>query len=92
MALVNTVGAILKDSRMKEQAGLIQQQVGLMLNDVRLLDERVDKLKNHFRQATDDIDSITTSSSKINQRGEKIKDVRLEEENKEEQLISSSKN
>jgi DNA recombination protein RmuC len=90
MALVNTVGAILKDSRMKEQAGLIQRQVGLMLNDVRLLDERVDKLKNHFRQATEDIDGIITSSSKINQRGEKIKNVSLDEENQEEQLISSS--
>jgi DNA recombination protein RmuC len=89
MALVNTVGAILKDSRMKEQAGLIQQQVGIMLNDVRLLDERVEKLKNHFRQATEDIDSITTSSGKITQRGEKIKDVRLEEENQEKQLIPS---
>ena len=87
MALVNTVGAILKDSRMKEQAGLIQQQVGLMLNDVRLLDERVGKLKNHFRQATEDIDGIATSSNKIIIRGGKIEDVQLEEEGKTEQII-----
>lgn len=91
MALVNTVGAILKDSRMKEQAGLIQQQVGLMLNDVRLLDERVEKLKNHFRQATEDIDGIATSSGKITQRGDKIKDVRLEEETQPEQINHSVK-
>ena len=92
MALVNTVGAILKDSRMKEQAGLIQQQVGLMLNDVRLLDERVGKLKNHFRQATEDVDAIATSSDKIISRGGKIKDVRLEEDSQVEKVIPSSQN
>lgn len=80
MALVNTVGAILKDGRMKEQAGLIQKQVELMLNDVRLLDERVGKLKTHFRQASEDIDGITTSSGKITDRGQKIKDVQLDDD------------
>ncbi len=86
MALVNTVGAILKDGRMKEQAGLIQKQVELMLNDVRLLDERVGKLKTHFRQASEDIDGISTSSGKITDRGQKIKDVQLEEDDQAEEL------
>ena len=80
MALVNTVSAILKDGQMKEQAGLIQKQVGLMLNDVRLLDERVGKLKTHFRQAGEDIEGIEVSSGKITSRGQKIEDVQLEEE------------
>ena len=80
MALVNTIGSILKDGQMKEQAGLIQKQVALMLNDVRLLDERVGKLKTHFRQAGEDIDGIAVSSDKITNRGQKISDVRLEEE------------
>jgi len=80
MALVNTIGAILKDAKMKEQAGLIQQQVELMLNDVRLLDDRVGKLKTHFRQANEDIDGIVTSSGKITNRGQKINDVQLEDD------------
>ncbi len=80
MALVNTIGSILRDGQMKEQAGLIQKQVGLMLNDVRLLDERVGKLKTHFRQAGEDIDGIATSSGKITDRGQKIKDVQLDED------------
>ena len=80
MALVNTIGSILKDGQMKEQAGLIQKQVALMLNDVRLLDERVGKLKTHFRQAGEDIDGIAVSSDKITNRGQKISDVRLEED------------
>ncbi|NQV84325.1 MAG: DNA recombination protein RmuC [Rhodospirillales bacterium] len=86
MALVNTVGSILKDGRMKEQAGLIQKQVELLLNDVRLLDDRVGKLKTHFRQASDDIGAISTSNGKITDRGQKIKDVQLEDDNSLEDL------
>src|SRR5437899_443100 len=47
MATLNTVRAVLKDVQMREQAGEIQKAVGLMLNDVRLLDDRVAKLKTH---------------------------------------------
>ena len=86
MALVNTIGSILKDGQMKEQAGLIQKQVELMLNDVRLLDERVGKLKTHFRQANEDIDGISISSGKITDRGQKIEDVQLDEEDLTETL------
>ena len=71
---------------MKEQAGLIQKQVEIMLNDVRLLDERVGKLKTHFRQAGEDIDGISTSSGKIIDRGQKIKDVQLQEDDPAEML------
>ena len=50
-----------------------------MLNDVRLLDERVGKLRTHFRQAGGDIDDIAVSSRKITDRGDKIKNVQLED-------------
>jgi len=86
MALVNTVSAILKDGQMKEQAGLIQKQVELMLNDVRLLDDRVGKLQIHFRQAGEDIEGIAVSSGKITSRGQKISDVQLDEEVSPEEL------
>jgi len=57
-----------------------------MLNDVRLLDKRVGKLKTHFRQASEDIDGISTSSGKITDRGQKIKDVQLEDDDQAEEL------
>ncbi len=79
MATLNTVRAILKDAEMKEQAGLIQLEVERMMNDVRLLDERVGKLRTHFRQAGEDIDGIAVSSRKITDRGDKIKNVQLED-------------
>jgi DNA recombination protein RmuC len=75
MATLNTVRAILKDAEMQEQAGLIQLEVERMLNDVRLLDERVGKLATHFRQASGDIDDIVISSRRITDRGDKIKNV-----------------
>ncbi|MGY9107352.1 MAG: DNA recombination protein RmuC, partial [Alphaproteobacteria bacterium] len=44
MATLNTVRAVLKDARMREQAGVIQTEVQKMMEDVGRLDGRVDKL------------------------------------------------
>ena len=80
MATLNTVRAVLKDARMREQAGVIQKYVGLLLQDVTLLEKRVDKLGNHFRQAEGDINDIKTSTDRIAKRGERIQEVEMGEE------------
>ncbi|MCW8860926.1 MAG: DNA recombination protein RmuC, partial [Rhodospirillales bacterium] len=77
MATLNTVRAILKDARMREQAGLIQKEVQTLLEDVARLDGRVESLQKHFDQAARDIDQIGTSSRKISGRGEKIMALEL---------------
>lgn len=77
MATLNTVRAVLKDVRMREQAGEIQKAVGLMLDDVRRLDERVTKLKTHFTQTEKDLRDIETSTERITKRGERILDTEL---------------
>ena len=79
MATLNTVRAVLKDVRMREQAGEIQKAVGLMLDDVRRLDDRVDNLKKHFAQTEKDLREIGTSTERITKRGERILEVELEE-------------
>jgi DNA recombination protein RmuC len=79
MATLNTVRAVLKDVRMREQAGEIQKAVGLMLDDVRRLDERVAKLKTHFTQTEKDLRDIETSTDRITKRGERILDTDLGE-------------
>ncbi|WP_282605862.1 DNA recombination protein RmuC [Pelagibius sp. Alg239-R121] len=79
MATLNTVRAVLKDVRMREQAGVIQTEVQKMLLDVGRLDERVDKLQRHFQQADRDIRDIRTSADKITKRGEKIEELQLED-------------
>ena len=80
MATLNTVRAVLKDVRMREQAGEIQKMVGMLLDDVRRLGERVDKLKTHFASTEKDLKDIDTSAGRIASRGQKILDVELEDE------------
>jgi len=75
MATLNTVRAVLKDVRMREQAGEVQKLVGLMLGDVKLLEKRVGNLRRHFSQTTEDLGEIETSTSRIVARGERIQSV-----------------
>ena len=79
MATLNTVRAVLKDARMREQAGVIQTEVQKLLDDVRRLDDRTQKLQSHFGQAGKDLELIATSTKKITHRAEKIEDVQLAE-------------
>jgi DNA recombination protein RmuC len=79
MATLNTVRAVLKDAQMREQAHVIQAEVGKLLEDVGRLDGRVEKLKSHFALAEKDIREIETSTGKITRKGERIKEVELED-------------
>ncbi len=81
MATLNTVRAVLKDAHMREQAGIIQKEVGVLMEDVTRLDDRVENLSKHFKQAGEDIDSIKISSGKISRRIQKIEDIELGEGN-----------
>lgn len=80
MATLNTVRAVLKDARMREQAGLIQKEVRLLLDDVGRLDARVTQLDKHFGQAAEDIRQIRISSDKVVKRGERIEAVQVGDE------------
>jgi DNA recombination protein RmuC len=77
MLAINTIRTVMKDARMREQADLIKNEVGNLLNDVRLLAERVSKLQAHFNQADADIKNILISTGKITGRAEKIEKVEL---------------
>jgi DNA recombination protein RmuC len=74
---VNTVRTILKDARMREQANLIQREVGLLLKDVVRLGERVENLRRHFVQAEGDIKEIAVSAEKVVKRASAIEQVEL---------------
>ncbi len=80
MATLNTVRAVLKDVRMREQAGEIQKTVGLLLDDVRRLDERVEKLKSHFAMTEKDLRDVDISADRITKRGQRILEVDLGDE------------
>ncbi len=76
---LNTVRAIMRDVKMREQAGLIQKEVGNLLEDVSRLNDRVGKLRSHFEQADKDIEQIEVSTRKIVSRGDKITSLEVED-------------
>jgi len=80
MATLNTVRAVLKDARMREQAGVIQIEVLKLLDNVGRLDDRVGNLQKHFTMAQKDIGEIQTSTGKITRNAERIEDIQLEDE------------
>ena len=81
MATLNTVRAVLKDATMREQAGVIQKEVGILIEDISRLDDRIENLTKHFELASKDIGDIRISSNKISRRIEKIEDLQLGEFN-----------
>ncbi len=78
-ALLHTMRAVMRDVRMREEAAGIQKIVGLLLDDVARLGDRVGKLRQHFTQAEKDIDDIEKSSRSITGRGERILKIETDE-------------
>ena len=79
MATLNTMRAVLKDARMREQAGAIRKQLGLLHRDVELVFERVNKLNTHFGQARKDIDDISIAAERAGKRAIKLDNFDFEE-------------
>jgi DNA recombination protein RmuC len=87
MLAIQVVQQIQKDARMREAADKILMEVGLMIDDVQRLKDRVDNLDRHFGTANKDIEQIVTSADKILSRGEKIKGVEFSDEPPSAQII-----
>ena len=92
MATLNTIRTILKDAKMREQAHVLQKEIGELVKDVTRLDQRVDGLATHFDQARKDIEQIQISTRKITDRGGKIENMQLDGETKEPALRLVSDN
>ena len=85
MATLNTMRAILKDARMREQAGAIRSTLKSLHRDVELVVERVDKLNTHFGQARKDLDGISTAAERAGKRAARLDNFDFEELTPEEQ-------
>jgi DNA recombination protein RmuC len=79
MLAVQTVQAIIKDVRMRDQAGVIQREVGLLLADVGRLAERVAELERHFGLSVKALEKVSASAGKIASRGQKLQSMELDE-------------
>ncbi len=79
MATLNTMRAILKDARMREQAGAIRKTLKQLHRDVELVVERVGKLDTHFRQAQRDVHEISTAAERAGKRATRLDNFDFEE-------------
>ena len=79
MATLNTMRAILKDARMRAQAGSIRRELGLLYQDVDRLGTRVENLDRHFGQAAKDLSEIKISSEKAGRRARRLDNFDFEE-------------
>jgi len=91
MATLHTMRAVMKDAAMREQAHIIQKEVGLIAKDVTLLDDRVSKLQTHFNQSNEDIRKIRISTEKITKRADKIEALDVEEPKPESNITDFRK-
>ena len=79
MATLNTMRAILKDARMRAQAGSIRRELGSLYQDVDRLGTRVENLDRHFGQAAKDLSEIKISSEKAGRRARRLDNFDFEE-------------
>jgi DNA recombination protein RmuC len=84
MATLNTVRAVLKDVRMREQAHVIQKEVAVLGEDVGRLSTRVGNLRTHFGRAETDLKEIETSAHKITSRADRIEKIEMEDVGEDE--------
>ena len=79
MATLNTMRAILKDARMREQAGAIRKTLKMLHRDVELVVERVGKLNTHFGQARADLQGLGTAAERAGKRAARLDNFDFEE-------------
>jgi len=79
MLSVQVMQAIVRDARIREQAHVIQAELGHLLGDVGRLRERAGRLATHLRQANEDLEGVGVCVDKIARRSEKIIDAEMVE-------------
>ncbi len=87
MATLNTMRAILKDARMREQAGAIRKALAQLHRDVELVVERSAKLETHFDQARRDVEGISTAAERAGKRAARLDNFDFEELAPEESSV-----
>ncbi len=78
MAVLNTLRAVLKDVRMREQAGAIRRELSMLHKDLERLALRVGNLDRHFEQAARDVAEIRISTEKASSRAMRLETFEFE--------------
>jgi DNA recombination protein RmuC len=87
MLAIHVVQQIQKDARMREAADRIHGEVGLLMDDLKRMRERVLKLQHHFGQTNEDVRQILISADKVEKRGARIRDVEFDDDTHEADII-----
>jgi DNA recombination protein RmuC len=79
-AVLGTMRALLKDIRLRAEAGRIKDEVTRLVGDVKRLEERVRKLKTLFTAAQDDLREVEISAEKIIRSGARVEAAEVTDE------------
>ena len=79
MATLNTMRAILKDARMREQAGEIRKALRNLHRDVEIIGEKAGKLETHLRQAGEDVSGVLVAATRAGKRADRLDNFDFEE-------------
>jgi DNA recombination protein RmuC len=90
MMAIQVAQSIVRDAAVRDQARIIQSELGKLLDDVRRLSDRAGKLEQHFRQAQEDVQGVLTSAEKINRRGQRIESLEFETPAKPEAALDNA--
>jgi DNA recombination protein RmuC len=77
MLVIGTIQNLMRDARMREQAHAIQTAVGALLQDVKRLGDRIEKLRDHFDTTNKDIGQIEISMRGVERHADRIAQVEL---------------
>ena len=76
-ATLNTLRAVLRDVRLREDAHALQTALQGLIGDLDRLNQRVQNLQRHFDQATDDVRQVLVSCEKAMARAARLDLTRL---------------
>ena len=79
MAVLNTMRAVLKDARMRAQAGAIRKELAELGRELARLSDRVGNLDRHFTQAARDVEEIRISAGKAEKRARRLDNFDFED-------------
>lgn len=79
MAVLNTMRAVLKDARMRAQAGAIRRELADLGREIDRLVDRVGNLDRHFTQAARDVEEIRISAGKAGKKARRLDNFDFEE-------------
>ena len=77
--ILSSIENIVRDKRIKDNAGLIQSHLSLLIKEIDRLQNRDKKLDSHFSNAQNDLNEIVTTTKKLTNKTQKIIKIDMQE-------------